>query len=201
MLKINRLVVCSLLDLLSACMTTNPERLTLVKGQTSDGAVGFNGKGEVVIESEKNAINELLILQFVNENLAFDLKEENRRLSDCKLDLSDPANGGDSKISQVSEVDNLRKQEQEKEVLTLHGKDDQITIVKSKSFTDTLKNEKAYKDTLEAMLKVTNKYRTKCEFNLKVQVRLKGAASVSIVADEKKKNEEIIENTEAALNN
>ncbi|NRA66954.1 MAG: hypothetical protein HRU19_20870 [Pseudobacteriovorax sp.] len=100
---------------MASCSTTEPDyrakeietEMTEV-GKVEDGRYGYNEKGEVIIQKEKDPGQDLMIAQRVNENLFLELERDAFDLDECIQQFSDPSLNGDGKYKRVKDYENLR---------------------------------------------------------------------------------------------
>lgn len=132
------------------------------KGQSNDGEIGLNEKGQAILQSKTSASAELTIQEHVNEKLQSDLDSERHQLLLCRRDLSDPRLGGTGEMSAIPEVDNLKMPEATDERL---GRDEKgkLVVVRKSFFDEKLQSERDYGKALQDVLRVVKRNREECE--------------------------------------
>lgn len=157
----------------TGCVTNPNEVKTLsnhsleVKGSVNGAKLGIDDKKEIVIQEEDYADSELRIQESANSKLQSDLNHESYMLKRCRMDLSHPLLGGDSKIPEIPEIDGMRDTEEVKEELGLN-ESGELKVVKKTYFVERLKSARKYERALRKMLKVTEKHREECEYKMAI---------------------------------
>lgn len=139
----------------SGCATTAPkleavDNKITVKGNTQEGVMGLDTKGNLVIQKEIEASDALRMQQSVNAFKKERLEREYYDLKLCVRDMSDPrlsGKGFGGKLPSLNVVDNYIE---EKEQM---GTDEQgnIKIVTRKSFTEQLNSSRKLEKTLDGL--------------------------------------------------
>ena len=141
------------------------------KGETSNGDIGINKDGQVIIQTETDAAAKLKIEQFKNQNLEDQLGQAHLKLKRCREDLADPRLGGDGSVTDLPEIDGLKSTSEAKEEFGLDEKGN-LKFVKREFYLERLKREVKYQKSLSQMLKVVQKNSVKCERTMaKVRVQ------------------------------
>lgn len=154
--------------LLPGCFGSNPNEAKEIeskletKGSVGDNKIGLNEKKEVILQRETTADDELRVQQAVNSKIQDDLNRERFLLKSCRLDVSDPRLGGEGRMPEIPEVDQLKDENEVREEFGLDG-DGQIKFVKREQFLERLKSERKFEKSLKQMVKVLTSHREECE--------------------------------------
>jgi hypothetical protein len=153
--------------LLIGCTTTQnkPEALDTkmqVKGSVDKEKVGLNQEGEVILQSEVDASDELRTQQWLNHRHEDDIKREYLELKQCRTDLADPRLGGKGSVDQIPQIDDLKSTDEIKEKFGIDD-DGNLKLVKKEYFLERLNRERKYEKTLVSMKKVVTDYNESCQ--------------------------------------
>lgn len=163
-----RLTLFSGLALQLGCFASNPNEAKEIetkiepKGSVGDSKIGLNDKKEVIMQRETSAEDELRVQQAVNLKIQDDLNRERFLLKACRMDMSDPRLGGEGRMPEIPEVDQLKDENEVREEFGLDA-DGQIKFVKREQFLERLKAERKYEKSLRQMLKLISSHREECE--------------------------------------
>ena len=156
-----------ILFLTFAC-TTNPHKVREVdsdidvKGKVGQSSIGLNKDGEVIVQEDSSAEDELRQVQWTNNKLEDDLKHQVFELKNCRKDLADERLGGDGSVTSIPEVDNLSSPQEMREQFGVGSKGD-LKFVKREYYLDRLKRERDYTNKLKNSVKIVAKNRETCE--------------------------------------
>ncbi len=131
------------------------------KGQNQEGVIGLKD-GVAVIQKNVSAEDELRQQQWKNYEEERTLANEHYWLKRCREELSDPRLGGNGVVTELPEIDNMKKPDDVKEAFGL-DESGQLKFVKEQDFRDKIQNERAYGDNLKSMTKTVKKYKETCE--------------------------------------
>jgi len=152
---------------LVACSTTNnkAEDLELdldLKGSVDGKKIGIDDDGDVIIQSETDASDELRTQTWVNSKLEDDISREYIDLKRCREDLADPRLGGSGEVTKIPEVDNLKSANEVKEKFGI-DEDGNLKVVKKEYFMEKLRKERKYEKSLKNMKKILAKNNESCQ--------------------------------------
>ncbi len=148
--------------------TTNPHKVEEIdteldkKGSFGNSSVGLNKDGELIVQEESTAADELRQVQWANQKLEDDMKHEHFLLKTCRNDLADSRLGGSGEVDPIAEVDNLKSASEVREQFGL-TKAGEIKFVKREFYLDRLKQERDLSKSLKDMTKTIGKHREACE--------------------------------------
>jgi len=77
--------------------------------------IGLNNEGEVILQSEVDASDELRTQQWLNHKHEDEIEREYLELKQCREDLADPRLGGRGSVDEIPQIDNLKSTEDIKE--------------------------------------------------------------------------------------
>lgn len=131
------------------------------KAQVGDAKVGINGKGQVILQEEKSASDELNIQRQANFYMKERLESDHFALQSCVRDLANPKVGGKGDYEFLPEL-NLKSPAEEKEEF---GQDEEgnLKLVKKSFFIEELKSERKYQKSIETMHRLVKRQLEKCE--------------------------------------
>lgn len=175
-----RVIALSLALILTSC-ASNPETLKpvntslKVKGKVGDAKLGVNDDNVAIIQEEKQAQDELTIQDAVNMRLKDEAGHHQGELKECLTYLADKRLGGKGKIADMPDIDNLENDSDTTEEFG-ETEDGSLKVVKKTSFTQRLKNARAYDKSLRAITKVLVKQNEQCQMDLQLARNKAGLA-------------------------
>ncbi|MGK5083989.1 hypothetical protein WDW37_11875 [Bdellovibrionota bacterium FG-1] len=155
-----------------AC-STGPRKLDTeidAKGESAQGNIGLKN-GEVTIQKQTNAADELRGTQWSNSRYEDELAHEYHMLKWCREDVADPRLGGTGEVTPLPEVDNMKQTAAVKEEfgLTENGN---LAFKSEEDFLKRIQIERNYQTTLMKMVKTVRTQSEDCERKMG-QARLK----------------------------
>lgn len=175
-LNLKSFVVAILYIFVVSCTTNEHEAKELddkleVKDSVDGEKIGLNDDGEVIIQSETSASDELRSQIWVNSKLEDEINREHHELKRCREDLADPRLGGNGRVAEIPDVDGLKSFTEIKEKFGLDSEGN-LKVLKKEYFLDRLKKERNYAHSLKGTLKIIKKHGEDCARNM-ASARLK----------------------------
>ena len=132
--SILKFIFCVSLFSLFSCSSNRVKKIddkldTNPKGTTQGGGVIGIKDGQVVIQEEASADDELRVQQWKNWDLEVKINEEKHWLHRCQQDVADPRLGGNGKIIESPEISGLQSPSTIKEQIGISD-DGDIKFVK-----------------------------------------------------------------------
>lgn len=160
------LALAAALTLAAGC--SNPNKVeeldpTINQKGTFQGAkVGVTKDDEAVVQTEKEADQELRETDWGVYDLEQKLKTDHEGLTKCREELADPRLGGNGEVAEIPDIDNMKPTTEVREEMGLTPKGE-LKIIKKEGLMDKLSAARKYKEKLDAMVKTVKKHRTTCE--------------------------------------
>ena len=161
-------LMASAAGVLTSCASSNPNQVKEIdsriesKGNVGDHKVGLNDKKEIILQKETSAEDEMRVQQAVNLKIQDELNRERHLLKTCRVDMTDPRLGGDGRMPEIPDVDNLKDENEVREEFGL-DKDGSIKFVKREQYLERLNAERKYEKSLRKMAKLFVSHREECE--------------------------------------
>jgi hypothetical protein len=170
--QMKKLALISSLIVLASCASNEETVKTVntdlkVKGQVGSAKLGLDADNVAILQEEKQAQDELNIQEAVNMRLKDDANHYHGELKECLTYLADKRLGGNGKIPELPDIDNLQSETETTEEFG-QTKDGSLKVVRKTSFIQKLKNARSYDKSLRAMIKVLSKQNDQCQMNLEV---------------------------------
>jgi hypothetical protein len=160
------------LILLTSCASNSESVKTVntdlkVKGHVGSAKLGLDSENVAILQEEKQAQDELNIQEAVNMRLRDEVNHYHGELKECLSNLADKRLGGNGKIPELPDIDNLQPETDTTEEFG-QTEDGSLKVVRKSSFIQKLKNARAYDKSLRAMTKVLTKQNDQCQMNLEI---------------------------------
>jgi len=132
------------------------------KGSYQGNKIGLNEDKEVVVQSEKDADQELRETGWKVYDHEQKLKTDHEGLTRCREELADPRLGGSGTMAEIPEIDDMKETNEIREEMGITPKGE-LKIVKKEMYKEKLDATRKYREKLEAMSKVISKHKTTCD--------------------------------------
>ncbi|WP_141735940.1 hypothetical protein [Oligoflexus tunisiensis] len=167
-----KLALISGLILLTSCASDSDSVKTVntdlkVKGQVGSAKLGLDNDNVAILQEEKQAQDELNIQEAVNMRLKDEANHYHGELRECLSYLADKRLGGNGKIPDLPDIDNLQAETDTTEEFG-QTEDGSLKVVKKTSFIHKLKNARSYDKSLRAMTKLLSKQNDQCQMDLEI---------------------------------